>query len=348
MGCALRVLVSLVVLAPLAARADEAADHAYVVRLMEMNRTVAAGDAWSDGVPKLVKVLGQPAVVKPKQITWAWVQGPYCTTVDAKVDANGFIESLLPAPYGKAAPAKDVAACKKLATRRAKVGKLTPPRKVNIDGAVSSVLTLWRDGKLKALNEAAHPELQKAAPLSTYEQLAKVFASNAGKLVKVGKPVYSYGNFGYVATVPLTYQKHAVEAVLVFRLVDGKPRLYGFNQNLTDDVDNDALLVDAPKAARKLLDLMLANKFAQVEPLMHWDLAKGFRANKAFAPKLAELVAKYGKMTEIFNTGTDARGDVFKIAFRLTGANGTGEAHIELTRVIGQWLMSDFVITPAK
>jgi hypothetical protein len=342
----LRAVLWLVVMSPVAALADDASDNAYVVRLMEMNRAVAAGDAWSEGVPKIIKVLGQPAAATPKQITWAWVQGPYCTTVVAKLNPDGFIDSLLPVPYGKAAPPKDFAACKKLATKRAKVGKLAPPRKVNVDPAMNTVLAQWRDGKLKEIHDAAHPDLQKVAPLSTYEQLAKVFASNAGKLVKIGKPVYSYGNFGWVATVPLTYEKHAAEAVLVFRLVDGKPRLYGFNQGLTDDVDKEGLLVDAPKAARKLLDLILANKLAQVEPMMYWDLANTFRANKAFAPKLKELVAKYGKLTEIFNSGTEARGGTFKIAFTLTGTNGKGEAHIELTRVVGQWMMSDFVITP--
>jgi hypothetical protein len=345
MGCALRVLVSLVLLAPLAAHAD---DESYESRLNAMDRAVSAGDAWNEGVPKLVKVLGQPAVVKPKEIKWAFVLGAYCTTVDAKLDADGFIEILLPVPYGAAAPPKDFAACKKLATKHAKLGKLPPPRKVNIEAAVNTVISQWRDGKLQALSAAAHPDLQKAVPLSTYEQLAKVFATNAGKLVKVGKPVYSVGNFSWIATVPFTYEKHAVEAVLAFRIVKGTPKLYGFNQGLLDDMEPMALVKDAPKAARAFLDLLVAGKLADAASVMHWDIATKFRANKVVAGQLKEILGKYGKLTKVVQGDVDGRGGAFTVAFDVVGANGTGQARVDLLRMVGQWMVTDFNIVPPQ
>ena len=322
-----------------------------VARAGDIGRQVDAlvddGEAWDVDVPKLVAALGTPALVKPDRIEWAQMDNDLCAHVVVTADTEGFLKSFETTEIRKDEP--DGAPCRKLLGKKAKVpAKLRGPKPLSADAEATTALTQWSADKFAEIFDSADNELrEKMGSPYILAQFKRVFEGRAGKFVKVGTPFgHAFKGFRWVVSAPLVYEKGTIQMSLSFATDNGKPVLTSIGLELPDELVVKFGPKDAVAPARADLDLLLAAKTATFYDHMFWETAKKV-PRSTFEPKLAEVLAKIGKIKSVKQTAQTTCDDEHEcFTYEITSANGTSKATLELGFVISEWLVYSINLDP--
>ncbi|MEO8551829.1 MAG: hypothetical protein ABI678_17755 [Kofleriaceae bacterium] len=198
-----------------------ATDKAVNAKLEEVGNP--QGRLWSETVPKVVGILGQPNLATKDQLDWILVSDQACYQFMLISDGE-FVKSATYDSTGN--EVSTFAACKAKANSHAKVPPLPPVRVVDLAGPAKLAMTQWGAGEFQALFDAAHPEFQKSVgKASALKKAADQVTAKAGKFVKLDKPTQAAKGFGWFLTGTAVFEHKSVAIKLGFRLVDGQLRL---------------------------------------------------------------------------------------------------------------------------
>lgn len=338
-------VIALVMLAGSFARAD------YGALEKQLDAAVSGGDAWNVAVPKVVAILGQPAVASDDHVEWAAMADGMCLHVTLDATDDGFVHHVDRSGFGPGTDGR--AECKKLTTKHAKLpAKLRAPQPIDADAQAATVIAQWGTGQFDAMFAAAHPQFkQGAGSPAALARLAHLFEMRAGKYVKLGAPLdHAFKDQAWVVTAPVVYEKGTLKIAASFALYEGKPMLVDIDVRLPKELQAHADPKEAAHDARAALDRLLAAKTDAFFEHMDRELAQKL-SRAEFDPKLADLLKKLGKVQSITQTEQhlcDDKHDRQCFAYDIKTANGTAKATLDMTYFIAEWVVYGFDLEPPQ
>jgi hypothetical protein len=337
------VVVTCLVAVAALAHADVPSDPQAAV-----DAAIDQGDAWNVAIPKIVAILGQPAIASDDHIEWAMMVKDMCLHVVAMADADGFVRRV--ETNQMVLDTEGGPACAKLVTKKAKLpAHLRGPRPLDADAQARTIVAQWGAGKFDEMLAAAHPEFRQGVGSSdTIARLAKRFEMRAGKFVKLGSPLeHAFKDSAWVVSAPVIYEKGTLHAAISFVPYKGKPVLVNFELKLPKELQAKPDPKDAARAARSSLDLLLAANTAAFYEHMHSELVKKL-PRATLEPQLADVLEKIGKVTAIKLTEQKPCDDRQCFTFEVKAANGTSKATFDMTFMIADWVIYGFDLEPPQ
>lgn len=317
----------------------------------QVGDAVDQGDAWSDAVPRIAKLLGAPAAATDDQILWAVDRKGFCVVAEMKRDGL-FVKS--ENVSGMSTEADEYKQCKKLASKHAKLPKLPAMPKVDVDTAARAVMALWKAGNYQALFDGAHSRLREdlQSP-ERFAHTAELYAPVAGKFVKLGAPLtHGVHHFAWVAKAPAIYEKGTLQAELRFDLEDGKPKLTGFELKIPPDMLAKRVPKEAEKVAHHALELLFADRLDDFILLAHPAMAGKLGPKAEFEKQLAGLMQKMGKIkkfswNDIHDCAEQIPHDTEQcVSYDIDTTNGPAKGKVRMVMMVSQWRMLEFNVDP--